>query len=118
MRYKSREKQGLEIYNEILIPNRWRKEFEPVDDDTDIHVVQTSTLINKRKKPEANSKTTIDKFNKAIVVCRDLATFLSMCGENEFLEKMTVLKNPTRIGSPHKKLLIQMKIYQTLIRFQ
>ena len=82
--FVSREKQGLEIYKETLIPNRWRKEFEPVDDGTDIHVVQTSTLINKRKKPKANPKTTIDKFNKAILVCRELATFLSTCGKMSF----------------------------------
>ena len=46
-------------------------------------------IENKNKK---QPKTTIDKYNKAIAVCRDLATFISTCGENGFSEKLSMLK--------------------------
>ena len=35
----------------------------------------------------------IEKFNKANEVCRDIATFLSSCGQAEFQEKLAVLIN-------------------------
>ena len=37
-----REKQNHDIYDEVLIPNRWGKEFEPAHDDTEIHIVRVN----------------------------------------------------------------------------
>ena len=37
-----REKQNHDIYDEVLIPNRRRKEFEPAHDDTEIHIVHVN----------------------------------------------------------------------------
>ena len=72
-------------------PNRWRKEFEKQDDLEELSTVLTSTSVNKRisSKP----KTVIEKFNTAYGICRDIATFLSSCGEKEFQEKIEILKN-------------------------
>ena len=39
-----------------------------------------------------NPKTTIEKFIKAIEICRDLVTFISTCGEIEFSEKIATLQ--------------------------
>ena len=38
-------------------------------------------------------KSVIQKYNKASEVCRDIATFLSTCGQTEFEEKLMVLTN-------------------------
>ena len=86
-----REKQNYDIYDELLVPNRWRKEFETAGDGSEINVVQTSTEIKRKKKEKNKPKTTINKYNKAIAVCRDLATFISTCGEKEYTEKLTIL---------------------------
>ena len=37
-----RKKQNHDIYDEVVIPNRWRKEFEPAHDDTEIHIVHVN----------------------------------------------------------------------------
>ena len=80
------------VYDETLIPDRWRKEFEKQDNDKPVFIVQTSTLVNKTPSKKHNMpKSVIEKFNKAYDLCRDIAQFLSTCGENEFQEKMTVL---------------------------
>ena len=80
------------VYDETLIPDRWRKEFEKQDNDKPVFIVQTSTLVNKAPSKKHNKpKSVLEKFNKAYDLCRDIAQFLSTCGENEFQEKMTVL---------------------------
>ena len=46
-----------------------------------------------------NPKTTIEKFIKAIQIGRDLATFISTCGEIEFSEKNSdITKIETRLA--------------------
>ena len=37
-----------------------------------------------------NPKSTIELFNKAIEICRDLATFISTCGQKELSEKKKI----------------------------
>ena len=89
--FACRKKYIGTIFDENLIPNRWRKEFEKQDDLEELSTVLTSTSVNKRisSKP----KTVIEKFNTAYGICRDIATFLSSCGEKEFQEKIEILKN-------------------------
>ena len=80
------------VYDESLIPDRWRKEFEKQDGTEPVFAVQTSTIVNKSSlKNSHQPKSVIEKFNKAYDLCRDIAQFLSTCGENEFQEKMSVL---------------------------
>ena len=80
------------MYDEALIPDRWRKEFEKQDGKDPVFIVQTSTIVNKSTvKKRQQPKSVIEKFNKAYDLCRDIAQFLSTCGENEFQEKMSVL---------------------------
>ena len=46
-----------------------------------LYITQTSASVNKRKSMvKINPKSTIEIFNKAIEICRDLATFISTCG--------------------------------------
>lgn len=69
---------GEEMYDEKLISNRRRKEFESSAEKDDVYIAQTSATVNKRKSMvKVNPKTTIEKFNKAIEIFRDLATFIS-----------------------------------------
>ena len=63
-------------------------------------MAQTYVTVNKRKSMvKINPKTTIEKFIKAIEICRDLATFISTCGEIEFSEKNSdITKIETRLA--------------------
>ena len=82
------------VYDESLIPDRWREEFEKQDGTEPVFAVQTSTIVNKSSlKNSHQPKSVIEKFNKAYDLCRDIAQFLSICGENEFQEKMSVLNS-------------------------
>ena len=90
--FACRKKIKDTVYDESLIPDRWRKEFEKQEGTEPVHVVQTSTIVNRRStKQSLQPKSVIEKFNKAYDLCRDIAQFLSTCGEKEFLEKLSVL---------------------------
>lgn len=68
------------VYDETLIPDRWRKEFEKQDSTEPVFIVQTSTIVNKSSlKKQHQPKSVIEKFNKAYDLCRDIAQFLSTC---------------------------------------
>ena len=80
------------VYDDELIPSRWRKEFEPAEDKEIPDITVTSAQVTKRKNNKASEpKTVTEKFNKALEVCRDMATFLSICGQKEFDEKLIIL---------------------------
>ena len=77
------------VYDEALIPYRWRKEFEKQDGKDPVFIVQTSTIVNKSTiKKRQQPKSVTEKFNKAYDICRDIVQFLSTCGENEFQENV------------------------------
>ena len=70
-----------------------------------LYITQTSASVNKRKSMvKINPKSTIEIFNKAIEICRDLATFISTCGQKELSEKKKkkknsdITKNETRLA--------------------
>ena len=55
----------------------------------------TSTEINKRRKAKIYPKTTIDKYNKAIAVCRVFAIYsrLSLANFSSFCELQSTVTN-------------------------
>ena len=54
---------------------------------------QASLTFAKSNNKKTKPKSVIQKYNKASEVCRDIATFLSTCGQTEFEEKLMVLTN-------------------------
>ena len=81
-----------DVYDEKLIPDRWRKEFEKQEGSGPIFTVQTSNIVKKTPlKQQKQPKSVIEKFNKAYDLCRDIAQFLSTCGDKEFQEKLSHL---------------------------
>ena len=68
------------------------KGIEPSEDRETPDIVRTSASVNKRtKKKVSQPYSVIEKFNKAMELCRDMTTFLSTCGQSEFNEKLDVL---------------------------
>ena len=71
-----------------------------------VSVIYNSDIrkVNKRKSMvKINPKSTIEIFNKAIEICRDLATFISTCGQKELSEKKKkknsdITKHETRLA--------------------
>ena len=43
-----RKMKELALYDDELIPNGWRKEFEPSEDQETTDIVSTSATVNKR----------------------------------------------------------------------
>lgn len=74
--FACRKMKEMPVYDDELIPNRWRKEFEPAEDKEIPDIIVTSAQVTKRKNNKASEpKTVIEKLNKAMEVCRDMATF-------------------------------------------
>ena len=64
--FACRKMKEMPVYDDELIPNRWRKEFEPAEDKEIPDIIVTSAQVTKRKNNKASeTKTVIETFNNA-----------------------------------------------------
>ena len=85
--FACRKKENIKVFDQNFISKRWQKEFANIEPTL---TSQTSVTVNKGVKSKTRSVT--EKIDSANEICRDIATFLSTCGEKEFHEKLTFLK--------------------------
>ena len=93
--FVGRKEAGLDLYDESLVNQKWKKSqvFEcTVSGQSD---VPNSPSVVQRKKTD-NGKdrlSPIEKYLKAQEFLKEMASYLSTCGEKEFLFKLDQLKS-------------------------
>ncbi|XP_060069265.1 uncharacterized protein LOC132549354 [Ylistrum balloti] len=89
--FACRKHLGVELFIQSLIPSKWQLnskfDFEQEQEESplqNIVLVKRETESTKKVEP----LTEREKYNKAMEILKDMASFLATCGQEEFIEKI------------------------------
>ena len=87
-----REKMDMPIFEYKLIPKRWQKNYSQKIFSTS-NSIKYKIRVQSKKDSKKTLMTVNQKFNKAMVVMKQIADHIANCGQTEFEFKLSKLEN-------------------------
>ena len=89
-----RKKDGIDLYDETLVDSKWKRSVALNNCLPPNSLLNSPVSIQKKKpKKKIEKMSSVEKYLKATEFLKEIASFLSTCGETEFLEKLEYLKH-------------------------
>ena len=87
-----RKNESKNLYDETLVDAKWRRDLALNDCVRSESVLESPVRAPLKTKKIQSKMSSVDKYLKASKFFKEMASFLSTCGEAEFFDKLEYLK--------------------------